>query len=111
MCIRDSIYSGYDHFMKVWESDLGDEMKEVIGEETNFKLLGNMYRGARIVTATKEMTTPEDMKGFKLRAPNLDVYLKTWQYIGAAPMPLAMSEVYTALQQHTVCLLYTSRCV
>lgn len=96
------IYSGYDHFMKVWESDLGDEMKEVIGEETNFKLLGNMYRGARIVTATNEMTTPEDMKGFKLRAPNLDVYLKTWQYIGAAPMPLAMSEVYTALQQHTV---------
>ena len=96
------IYSGYDHFMKVWESDLGEEMKEVIGEETNFKLLGNMYRGARIVTATKEMHTPEDMKGFKLRAPNLDVYLKTWQYLDAAPMPLAMSEVYTALQQKTV---------
>lgn len=96
------LYSGYDHFINVWNSELGDEIKETIGQETNFKLLGNMYRGARIVTSTKELTSLEDMKGFKLRAPNLDVYLKTWQYMNAAPMPLAMSEVYTALQQHTV---------
>ena len=96
------VYSGYDHFMNVWSSDLGDEMKETIGQAAGFKLLGGAYRGARIVTATKEMKTVDDFKGFKLRAPNLDVYVKTWQWMGAAPTPMAMSEVYTALQQGTV---------
>lgn len=96
------VYRGYDHFMNVWSSDLGEEMKTAIGEAAGFKLLGGAYRGARIVTATKRMEKLEDFKGFKLRAPNLDVYVKTWQWIGASPTPMAMNEVYTALQQGTV---------
>ncbi|MDD5922211.1 MAG: TRAP transporter substrate-binding protein [Eubacteriales bacterium] len=96
------IFSGYDHFNTVWNSDLGTEMKETIGKKSGFKLLGGGYRGPRIVTATKEMKTIEDFKGFKLRAPALDVYLKTWQWMKAAPTPMAMTDVYTALQQGTV---------
>ena len=80
------VYSGYDHFMNVWSSDLGEEMKDTIGQAAGFKLLGGAYRGARIVTATKAMETVDDFKGFKLRAPNLDVYVKTWQWMGADPM-------------------------
>ena len=96
------LYSGYDHFMTVWTSDLGAELKETVGSAAGFKLMGGSYRGPRIVTATRKMETWDEFKGFKLRAPNLDVYLKTWQWIGAAPTPLAMNEVYTALQQGTV---------
>ncbi|MDD4844929.1 MAG: TRAP transporter substrate-binding protein, partial [Anaerotignum sp.] len=96
------MYSGYDHFMNVWSSDLGKEMKTTIGDAAGFSLFGGTYRGPRIVTATKEMTKIEDFKGFKLRAPNLEVYLKTWQWLNATPTPLAMGETYTALQQGTV---------
>ena len=100
--IMPYMYTGYDHFMNVWNSDLGDEIKETVGEAAGYKLLGATYRSPRIVTATKEMHTVADFSGFKLRAPNLDVYVKTWQWMGAAPTPMAMSEVYTALQQGTV---------
>ena len=96
------IYSDYDHFMKVWYSDLGQEMKDEIGEASGFKLMGGTFRGPRIVTSTKEMHSVDDFKGFKLRAPNLEMYLKTWQWMGAAPTPMAMNETYTALQQGTV---------
>ncbi len=96
------LYSGYDHFINTWKGDLGEEMREAIGEEANFKLLGGMYRGARITTAVKEMRTVEDFKGFKLRAPNIDVYVKTWRKLGASPTPLAITETYTAIQQGTV---------
>lgn len=96
------MYSGYDHFMKVWNSDLGREMKTTIGDAAGFSLFGGTYRGPRIVTATKEMSKIEDFKGFKLRAPNLEVYLKTWQWLDATPTPLPMGETYTALQQGTV---------
>lgn len=96
------VYSGYDHFMNVWNSDFGKEMKNTIGDAAGFKLFGGTYRGPRIVTSTKEMSKIEDFKGFKLRAPNLEVYLKTWQWLKATPTPLAMGETYTALQQGTV---------
>lgn len=96
------LYSGYDHFMNVWSSALGEEMRNEIGEAANKKLLGAAYRGPRIVTATKRMSTVDDFAGFKLRAPNLEVYIKTWQWMGSAPTPMPVNEVYTALQQGTV---------
>lgn len=96
------LFRDYDHFMETWNSDIGTEIKETVGEETGFKLLGNTYRGPRIVTATKPMENIEDFKGFKLRAPNLEMYLETWKWLNAAPTPIAMTETYTALQQHTV---------
>ncbi len=96
------MYSGYEHFTKVWASDLGKEILKAVGEDGNFKLMGTSYRGARVVTATYEMKTVEDFKGFKLRAPGLDMYVKTWQWLGAAPTPLPITDVYTAIQQKTV---------
>ena len=71
------LFRDYDHFMETWNSDVG-------------------------VTATKEMKNIEDFKGFKLRAPNLEMYLETWKWMKAAPTPIAMTETYTALQQKTV---------
>lgn len=96
------LYSGYDHFINTWQSDLGEEMRTTIGEDAGFKILGGMYRGARITTAKKEMKTVDDFKGFKLRAPGIDVYVKTWEWLGASPTPLAITETYTAIQQGTV---------
>ena len=96
------MFNSFDHFMEVWYSDLGEEIKTAVGDAAGFKLMGAAYRGPRIVTATKEMKTIEDFKGFKLRAPNLEMYIKTWQWMNAAPTPMAMNEVYTALQQKTV---------
>lgn len=100
--IMPYMYSGYEHFMEVWGSDLGAEILQAVGDDANFKLMGAGFRGARIVTATKEMTTVEDFSGFKLRSPSLDGYIKVWEWMGAAPTPLAMGETYTALQQGTV---------
>ena len=96
------LFNSYDHFMEVWYGDLGEEIKTAVGEAAGFKLMGASYRGPRIVTATKEMKEIEDFKGFKLRAPNLEMYIKTWEWFNAAPTPMAMNEVYTALQQKTV---------
>lgn len=95
-------FKGYDHFMNVWNSDLGDEIKETVGEAAGFKLLGATYRSPRIVTATKDMTTVEDFKGFKLRAPGLDGYINVWEWMGSAPTPMPVNETYTAIQQGTV---------
>ena len=73
--IMPYIYNGYDHFQAVWGGELGQEILDTVGNDSGFKLMGAGYRGARIVTATKEMKTVEDFAGFKLRSPNLEGYI------------------------------------
>src|SRR5690606_32619273 len=42
------------------------------------------------------------VKGLNIRAPGIEVYIETWKHLGANPTPMALTEVYTALQQGTV---------
>ena len=44
----------------------------------------------------------DEARGLKIRAPNIQMYIKTWQALGASPTPLAITETFTALQQGTV---------
>ncbi|MCJ7855991.1 TRAP transporter substrate-binding protein [Lachnospiraceae bacterium NSJ-143] len=97
------MYRDYDHYAKVMlGGELGKEILEKVGEEGNFKLLGGMYRGARECTTKKKFTTPEELKGLKIRVPNQQVYIDAWNVLGASPTPLALTETFTALQQNTV---------
>lgn len=96
------LYRDIEHFKKVWYSETGDALLEKIGVDGGFKLIGPMYRGARYVTSKKKFTGLEELKGLKIRAPQLKMYLKTWELLGAAPTPMAATEIYTGLQQGTV---------
>ncbi len=37
-----------------------------------------------------------------IRVPNVPVFVRVWQELGAKPTPMTFSEVFTALQQGTV---------
>lgn len=50
----------------------------------------------------RPITTPDDLKGIKLRTLSADVQVAVWEALGALPTPIDASEMYTALQQGTV---------
>jgi TRAP-type C4-dicarboxylate transport system substrate-binding protein len=59
--------------------------------------------GARSFYNTKRpITTPEDMKGLKIRVQNSDIYVSMVQALGANPTPIPYGEVYQALVQGVV---------
>ena len=61
------------------------------------------YWGWRNFTfATKEVRTPQDMAGLKVRVPESPIWVEMVRGFGAAPTPIPFGEVYTALQQKTV---------
>lgn len=96
------LYRDIDHFSKTWFSPIGEKILTTVGDEGNFKLLGPQNRGARIVTSKVPFKNLADLKGLKLRVPNIQVYIETWKTLGAAPTPLAFTETFTAIQQNTV---------
>uniref|UniRef100_A6VRS2 TRAP dicarboxylate transporter-DctP subunit n=1 Tax=Marinomonas sp. (strain MWYL1) TaxID=400668 RepID=A6VRS2_MARMS len=89
-----------EHQQRVFNADFMTPLKEKVEDELGVKLLSVMYLGRRQVNlrTDKEIQTPEDLKGIKLRMPATE----SWQFLGnslganATPMPF--SEVYTGLQ-------------
>ncbi|MEI3604268.1 TRAP transporter substrate-binding protein DctP [Pseudogracilibacillus sp. SE30717A] len=58
-----------------------------------FWLEGFMYW-----TANKEITTPDDMKGVKIRTMPTSLIIKSYELMGANPTPTDSGEIYTMLQ-------------
>lgn len=89
-----------DHQKKVFASGVMDDLKKQTEDKLGVKLISVMYLGKRHVNlrTEKEVKTPADLAGVKLRMPGGD----SWQFLGKAlganPLPMAFTEVYTALQ-------------
>jgi tripartite ATP-independent transporter DctP family solute receptor len=72
-------------------------------EPKGLKMLGYMENGIRHLTNNvREVKTPADMKGLKIRVMNNKVYIEMMKSLGASPTPMAFSELYSAMQQGTV---------
>ncbi len=65
-------------------------------------MYGLLHRGARMLTASREIKTPADVKGLKLRVPEIKSWITVWQALGALPTPVNLNEVYAALQTRVV---------
>jgi TRAP-type C4-dicarboxylate transport system substrate-binding protein len=63
-------------------------------------VLAPVYFGTRQVNLkpTKTITTPDDLKGMKLRMPGGAAWQFLGRALGANPTPMAYTEVYTGLQ-------------
>ncbi len=96
------LYSSLDHFKAVWEGEVGDTIRHDVGEDAGLKIMGGGLQGIRVTTTNKPIHSVADVKGMKIRVPTIDIYLKTWSWLGAATTPLAGSEIFTAMQQGTV---------
>ncbi|SLN66302.1 Sialic acid-binding periplasmic protein SiaP precursor [Aquimixticola soesokkakensis] len=94
------LFRDYDHMRAVYNSDVLDGLIGDIEDATKIKILSWPYIGTRHVNikGDKDVQTPEDLAGVKLRMPGGE----GWQFVGTAlganPTPMAFTEVYTALQ-------------
>ncbi|QOL80011.1 TRAP transporter substrate-binding protein DctP [Pseudooceanicola spongiae] len=94
------LFRDYDHMRAVYDSDVLKDLEAEIEAKAEVKILAYPYIGARHIgyKGDKEVMTPEDLKGMKLRMPPGE----GWQFIGTAmgatPVPVPFTEVYTAMQ-------------
>jgi TRAP-type C4-dicarboxylate transport system substrate-binding protein len=88
------------HQVAVFNSDIMDDMKAAVEETLGIKLLSVMYLGRRHLNLRTEdkVMTPADLAGVNLRMPGTDAWQFLGKALGANPLPMAFTEVYTALQ-------------
>lgn len=93
-----------DHQKKVFADPLMNDLKKMTEDRLGVKLLSVMYLGRRQVNlrTDKEIKTPADLAGVKLRMPGTEAWLFLGTALGANPLPVAFTEIYTALQSGAV---------
>lgn len=98
------VHQSAEHQIAVFNDPIMDPLKAKAEEELGVKLLTVMYLGKRQVNlrGDKEIKTPADMAGIKLRMPGSDAWQFLGGALGASPVPVAFPEIYTALQTGAV---------
>lgn len=93
-----------EHQKKVFASDVVKDLYKATEDKLGVKLLAVMYLGRRQLNlrGTKEIKTPADLAGIKLRMPGTEAWLFLGTALGANPLPVAFTEVYTALQSGAI---------
>jgi tripartite ATP-independent transporter DctP family solute receptor len=90
------------HARAVLDGPIGQEMLTKF-ESKGFKALVWGENGMRNMTNSKHtVNTPDDLKGLKLRTMENPVHVAAYKGLGIVTTPMAMAEVFTALQQGTV---------
>ncbi|WP_120003537.1 TRAP transporter substrate-binding protein [Nesterenkonia muleiensis] len=96
------LYADEEHFFEVWDGPLGEEIIEAIRDDSGFLLLGDMYRGPRVLNSIRPVEELSDLSGLRLRVPTQQTYIDTWEALGASPTPLALNEVFSAIEQGAI---------
>ncbi|MBJ3785288.1 TRAP transporter substrate-binding protein DctP [Devosia sediminis] len=88
------------HLRTFFDSELGEEFKQMASDQLGIHILGPTYFGARQIglRGDKKINTPADLAGVKLRMPGGDAWQFLGTSLGANPTPMAYAEVYTGLQ-------------
>jgi tripartite ATP-independent transporter DctP family solute receptor len=96
------IWRDVEHMGKVLESDVGKTLTADLLKNRGLRILEFFYYGTRHLTANKPVNTPADMKGFKLRTPQVPVLVAMAKSWGAEPTPMDISELYLSLKTNVV---------
>ena len=91
-----------EHLLKYSKSDVFKELADGYKQKTGVQTVAVTYYGARHTTSNKLFKTCDEMKGLKMRVPDVPAYMALPRACGANPTPIAFAEVYLALQNGTV---------
>ena len=92
------------HQQKLFNGPIGDELFKAVADKMEITVLSTAYLGTRQVNLreARNVRTPADLKGIKLRMPGSKEWLFLGETLGATATPLAFGEVYMGLKTGTI---------
>lgn len=96
------LYANNQQAHKVLDGEVGQKLLSLL-DSKGIVGLGFPEAGFRhTINNKRPIRTPADFKGVKLRVQPSDLFIASFRAIGANPVPMAWSDVFTAVQQGTV---------
>lgn len=97
-CAMPFVFDSDEHMEKFLASELWDEMVETMRVNNGILITGMfMHQPPRIMNSTKQISSPSEVSGLKIRVPESDVQIRVWTAAGASPTQVPGSELYSCL--------------
>lgn len=110
------LFRDREHAYKAVDQQVGQELMKAL-EASGLKQLAFWEVGFRsITTKNRAVRTPADVKGLKIRTQPNPVHVQAWKLLGTNPVPMPLSELYSALesgavdaQEHPIEITYSAK--
>ncbi|MBL8377217.1 MAG: TRAP transporter substrate-binding protein [Burkholderiales bacterium] len=91
------IYKDETHVDKVLQGPIGTEISDIVRKKTGIEFVAYGEVGFRHLLSKRQVTNLDQLKGTKIRVPEIKVWVDFWRRLGANPTPLPYAEQYSAL--------------
>lgn len=95
------LFRDSEHFWKIMKGPVGKELL-LAGQDQGLRGLCYYDAGARSFYAKKEIASPSDLAGMKVRVQSSIMSIKMIKAMGGSPTSISFGELYTALDQGVV---------
>jgi TRAP-type transport system periplasmic protein len=93
------LFKDFEHVLAVFNGPIGADLRKEMAMSLGIEILGYGIAGFRVLaTREKPIHTAGDLKGLKVRVPEVPVFVATFKALDANPTPMPFGEVYTAMQ-------------
>jgi TRAP-type transport system periplasmic protein len=90
------------HMNKYFASPTFLSLTDKVAASTGLRVLAPVPMGSRMFFSVKPLATAADFKGLKVRAPGLEMFVKSYEAYGASPTTVAWNEIFLALKTKLV---------
>lgn len=96
------IFANYEVAEEKFYGKGGEYIQKLLAPK-GIRYLGAVHNGFKAMTCSKrQIKSPEDLKGLKMRIPGGEFFSAFYSTFGASPQAMSWAEVFTALQQGTI---------
>jgi len=97
------LFDDENHFKRYLDSDIYKSIEGQFLKKTGVRVIANNWiRVPRDYGSNKPLKTVDDLKGLKIRAPQIKGYIMSHQALGSSPTQIPWGETYLALSQKVV---------
>ena len=91
-------FNDTDHLDAFFNSDQFSAIVDDVASETGVRVLAAAATQPRYFHSRVPVSSAEDIKGLKVRVPQIRVFIDSWDAMGAVPTPMNFSEVFLGMK-------------
>jgi TRAP-type transport system periplasmic protein len=96
------LFDSKEELFKLVDSDLFKNLSKQLEGKGLYVVHSKWIYGVRNMLVSKSVTKPEDLKGQKIRVPNIRLSNEMMNAMGATATPMPLAEAYPALMQGVI---------
>jgi tripartite ATP-independent transporter DctP family solute receptor len=96
------LFDNLEHARRAMEGDTGKLIVKGFTEKSGMRLLNYFPLGYRVFYTKKPIQSMDDLKGLRLRVPNIPLYINFAKECGISGQPMPFAEVPSALDQGVI---------